>query len=343
MTNRFSHFKEDLKILKLYKEHPIVTLITSLYGLLNFGLSVWAIFISSQGLLLISVLIVSMVVLFFFVIIGVSLWNRYRYLKNFSNSIHAFIKDTSLTDIEYLSKLEKEDERFLQSPLMNQLYRLTPHEISKEQRVFNKKYSSWTKTYLKSVFDELDSFLEDSTNDHVDITLQLLTEKFNPSTVNLYYDSFVDKNRKSTKNHNPVVLNDTMESLIHFKENVKRYSIREGNTLVFALSTVNISNNPPVLYGFISFKFDDINEDSEQFKLLVDCLIAKVEELCYYIKVLESSYRLYPAAVYSAGELIENDIERKEYIDMAVKLGEDLDFLRCIYTDFISGGIDNDD
>lgn len=226
---------------------------------------------------------------------------------------------------------------------MNQLYRLTPHEISKEQRVFNKKYSSWTKTYLKSVFDELDSFLEDSTNDHVDITLQLLTEKFNPSTVNLYYDSFVDKNRKSTKNHNPVVLNDTMESLIHFKENVKRYSIREGNTLVFALSTVNISNNPPVLYGFISFKFDDINEDSEQFKLLVDCLIAKVEELCYYIKVLESSYRLYPAAVYSAGELIENDIERKEYIDMAVKLGEDLDFLRCIYTDFISGGIDNDD
>ena len=340
MNNRFSHFKEDLKILKLYKEHPIVTLITSLYGLLNFGLSVWAIFISSQGLLLISVLIVSMVVLFFFVIIGVSLWNRYRYLKNFSNSIHAFIKDTSLTDIEYLSKLEKEDERFLQSPLMNQLYRLTPHEISKEQRVFNKKYSSWTKTYLKSVFDELDSFLEDSTNDHVDITLQLLTEKFNPSTVNLYYDSFVDKNRKSTKNHNPVVLNDTMESLIHFKENVKRYSIREGNTLVFALSTVNISNNPPVLYGFISFKFDDINEDSEQFKLLVDCLIAKVEELCYYIKVLESSYRLYPAA---AGELIENDIERKEYIDMAVKLGEDLDFLRCIYTDFISGGIDNDD
>lgn len=343
MNNRFSHFKEDLKILKLYKEHPIVTLITSLYGLLNFGLSVWAIFISSQGLLLISVLIVSMVVLFFFVIIGVSLWNRYRYLKNFSNSIHAFIKDTSLTDIEYLSKLEKEDERFLQSPLMNQLYRLTPHEISKEQRVFNKKYSSWTKTYLKSVFDELDSFLEDSTNDHVDITLQLLTEKFNPSTVNLYYDSFVDKNRKSTKNHNPVVLNDTMESLIHFKENVKRYSIREGNTLVIALSTVNISNNPPVLYGFISFKFDDINEDSEQFKLLVDCLIAKVEELCYYIKVLESSYRLYPAAVYSAGELIENDIERKEYIDMAVKLGEDLDFLRCIYTDFISGGIDNDD
>lgn len=343
MNNRFSHFKEDLKILKLYKEHPIVTLITSLYGLLNFGLSVWAIFISSQGLLLISVLIVSMVVLFFFVIIGVSLWNRYRYLKNFSNSIHAFIKDTSLTDIDYLSKLEKEDERFLQSPLMNQLYRLTPHEISKEQRVFNKKYSSWTKTYLKSVFDELDSFLEDSTNDHVDITLQLLTEKFNPSTVNLYYDSFVDKNRKSTKNHNPVVLNDTMESLIHFKENVKRYSIREGNTLVFALSTVNISNNPPVLYGFISFKFDDINEDSEQFKLLVDCLIAKVEELCYYIKVLESSYRLYPAAVYSAGELIENDIERKEYIDMAVKLGEDLDFLRCIYTDFISGGIDNDD
>lgn len=343
MNNRFSHFKEDLKILKLYKEHPIVTLITSLYGLLNFGLSVWAIFISSQGLLLISVLIVSMVVLFFFVIIGVSLWNRYRYLKNFSNSIHAFIKDTSLTDIEYLSKLEKEDERFLQSPLMNQLYRLTPHEISKEQRVFNKKYSSWTKTYLKSVFDELDSFLEDSTNDHVDITLQLLTEKFNPSTVNLYYDSFVDKNRKSTKNHNPVVLNDTMESLIHFKENVKRYLIREGNTLVFALSTVNISNNPPVLYGFISFKFDDINEDSEQFKLLVDCLIAKVEELCYYIKVLESSYRLYPAAVYSAGELIENDIERKEYIDMAVKLGEDLDFLRCIYTDFISGGIDNDD
>lgn len=343
MNNRFSHFKEDLKILKLYKEHPIVTLITSLYGLLNFGLSVWAIFISSQGLLLISVLIVSMVVLFFFVIIGVSLWNRYRYLKNFSNSIHAFIKDTSLTDIEYLSKLEKEDERFLQSPLMNQLYRLTPHEISKEQRVFNKKYSSWTKTYLKSVFDELDSFLEDSTNDHVDITLQLLTEKFNPSTVNLYYDSFVDKNRKSTKNHNPVVLNDTMESLIHFKENVKRYSIREDNTLVFALSTVNISNNPPVLYGFISFKFDDINEDSEQFKLLVDCLIAKVEELCYYIKVLESSYRLYPAAVYSAGELIENDIERKEYIDMAVKLGEDLDFLRCIYTDFISGGIDNDD
>lgn len=343
MNNRFSHFKEDLKILELYKEHPIVTLITSLYGLLNFGLSVWAIFISSQGLLLISVLIVSMVVLFFFVIIGVSLWNRYRYLKNFSNSIHAFIKDTSLTDIEYLSKLEKEDERFLQSPLMNQLYRLTPHEISKEQRVFNKKYSSWTKTYLKSVFDELDSFLEDSTNDHVDITLQLLTEKFNPSTVNLYYDSFVDKNRKSTKNHNPVVLNDTMESLIHFKENVKRYSIREGNTLVFALSTVNINNNPPVLYGFISFKFDDINEDSEQFKLLVDCLIAKVEELCYYIKVLESSYRLYPAAVYSAGELIENDIERKEYIDMAVKLGEDLDFLRCIYTDFISGGIDNDD
>lgn len=343
MNNRFSHFKEDLKILELYKEHPIVTLITSVYGLLNFGLSVWAIFISSQGLLLISVLIVSMVVLFFFVIIGVSLWNRYRYLKNFSNSIHAFIKDTSLTDIEYLSKLEKEDERFLQSPLMNQLYRLTPHEISKEQRVFNKKYSSWTKTYLKSIFDELDSFLEDSTNDHVDITLQLLTEKFNPSTVNLYYDSFVDKNRKSTKNHNPVVLNDTMESLIHFKENVKRYSIREGNTLVFALSTVNINNNPPVLYGFISFKFDDINEDSEQFKLLVDCLIAKVEELCYYIKVLESSYRLYPAAVYSAGELIENDIERKEYIDMAVKLGEDLDFLRCIYTDFISGGIDNDD
>lgn len=343
MNNRFSHFKEDLKILELYKEHPIVTLITSLYGLLNFGLSVQAIFISSQGLLLISVLIVSMVVLFFFVIIGVSLWNRYRYLKNFSSSIHAFIKDTSLTDIEYLSKLEKEDERFLQSPLMNQLYRLTPHEISKEQRVFNKKYSSWTKTYLKSVFDELDSFLEDSTNDHVDITLQLLTEKFNPSTVNLYYDSFVDKNRKSTKNHNPVVLNDTMESLIHFKENVKRYSIREGNTLVFALSTVNINNNPPVLYGFISFKFDDINEDSEQFKLLVDCLIAKVEELCYYIKVLESPYRLYPAAVYSAGELIENDIERKEYIDMAVKLGEDLDFLRCIYTDFISGGIDNDD
>lgn len=83
MNNRFSHFKEDLKILKLYKEHPIVTLITSLYGLLNFGLSVWAIFISSQGLLLISVLIVSMVVLFFFVIIGVSLWNRYRYRVSF--------------------------------------------------------------------------------------------------------------------------------------------------------------------------------------------------------------------------------------------------------------------
>lgn len=343
MRDSFSSLKKNLKILELYKEHPFITLISGLYGLLNFGLSVWGIYKSSKNLWIISILVVSIIFLLIFAIIVVSLWSRYRYLKNFSNSIHEFIKDTSLTDIEYLSKLEKEDERFLQSPLMNRLYLLTPDEISKEQRVFNKKYSSWTKTYLKSIFDELDSFLEDSTNNHVDITLQLLTEKFNPSTVNLYYDSFVDKNRKSTKNHNPVVLNDTMESLIHFKENVKRYSIREGNTLVFALSTVNIENNPPVLYGFISFKFNSIDEESEQFKLLADCLIAKVEVLCYYMKVLESSYRLYSAAVYAAGELIEDDIERTQYIDMAVKLGEDLDFLRCIYADFISGGIDNDD
>ena len=42
-------------------------------------------------------------------------------------------------------------------------------------------------------------------------------------------------------------------------------------------------------------------------------------------------------------EAIESENERNEYIDMAIKLGEDLDFLRCIYTDFISGGIDNDD
>lgn len=343
MFERFSRLKKGLKILELYKEHPIITLISGLYGLLNFGLSVWAISQSSQELWIISVVAVSMIILFFFWIIGVYLWSKYRYLKNFSNSIHTFIKDTSLTDIEYLSKLEKEDERFLQSPLMNQLYRLTPHEIRKEQRVFNKKYSSWTKTYLKSVFDELDSFLEDSINGHVDITLQLLTERFNPSKVNLYYDAFVDKNRKSTKNHSPVVLNDTMELLIHFKEHVKRYSIRDGNTLVFALSTVNINNAPPVLYGFISFKFNSIDEEYEQFKLLLDCLIAKVEELCYYIKVLEGSYRLYPAAVYSAAEAIESENERNEYIDMAIKLGEDLDFLRCIYTDFISGGIDNDD
>ncbi|HEM5030363.1 TPA: hypothetical protein U1199_000462 [Streptococcus suis] len=343
MFERFSRLKKGLKILELYKEHPIITLISGLYGLLNFGLSVWVISQSSQELWIISVVAVSMIILFFFWIIGVSLWSKYRYLKNFSNSIHIFIKDTSLTDIEYLSKLEKEDERFLQSPLMNQLYRLTPQEIRKEQRVFNKKYSSWTKTYLKSVFDELDSFLEDSINGHVDITLQLLTERFNPSKVNLYYDAFVDKNRKSTKNHSPVVLNDTMELLIHFKEHVKRYSIRDGNTLVFALSTVNINNDPPVLYGFISFKFNSIDEESEQFKLLLDCLIAKVEELCYYIKVLEGSYRLYPAAVYSAAEAIESENERNEYIDMAIKLGEDLDFLRCIYTDFISGGIDNDD
>ena len=129
----------------------------------------------------------------------------------------------------------------------------------------------------------------------------------------------------------------------YLKENVKRYSIREGNTLVFALSTVNIDNNPPVLYGFISFKFNSIDEESEQFKLLADCLIAKVEVLCYYIKVLESSYRLYPAAVYAAGVSIEDDDKSREYIDMAVELGEDLDFLRCIYADFISGGIDNDD
>lgn len=343
MRERLSRFKKSLKILELYKEHPIITLTSGLYGLLNFALSMWAIFQSSQNLWIISILVVLMIILLYFAIKGVSLWSRYRYLKNFSNSIHTFIKDTSLTDIEYLSKLEKEDERFLQSPLINQLYRLTFHEIKKEQRVFNKKYSSWTKTYLKSVFDELDNFLEASTSEHVDITLQLLTERFNPSKVNLYYDAFVDKNRKSIKNHSPVVLNDTMESLIHFKENIKRYSIREGNTLVFALSTVNINNNPPVLYGFISFKFNSIDEESEQFKLLADCLIAKVEELCYYIKVLEGSYRLFPAAVYSAAEAIKDDSELNEYIDMAIQLGEELDFLRCIYTDFISGGIDNYD
>ena len=99
-----------------------------------------------------------------------------------------------------------------------------------------------------------------------------------------------------------------------------------------------------IFFGFISFKFEkSIDESSSNFQLIINCLIAKVEELCYYVKVLGSSYGLFPSAVYNAAIQIEDEKRRMEYINMAVELDRQLDFLKFIYEDFTSRGVTNND
>ena len=341
---KIKRLKKEISIHELIKTHPIITIFSMLLSFINLLVSIFEAEKSWNTWWFPTLVSTTVLFVSYLTLKATLLWNRYRALKDFSESIHEFIKDTSITDVEYLSKLDKEDERFLQSPVIERLYDLNESEIISEQRLFNKKYSSWTKEYLKTVFYELDKFLENTTGNNVDITLQLLTEQYNPDKQNMFYDSFVDKNRKSTKNRNPMVLNDTMEALIHFKENKKYFLIRECDTLVFCLSTVNISNKPPVFFGFISFKFEEsIDESSSNFQLIINCLIAKVEELCYYVKVLGSSYGLFPSAVYNAAIQIEDEERQMEYINMAVELDRQLDFLKFIYEDFTSRGVTNND
>lgn len=336
MTMKKVSEKSLFSIVGSIKQHSLFIFLTTIVAVINLFFSFSSLWNKLNGYVIFW-LVFSIIIISALLYKLVDVWNKYQIYNKFANNVHSFMKDTVLTDVEFLSKLEKEDDRFVSAPIQDFLPELTEENLLKEFEIFSKKYSSWSKEYFKAIFDEeLERLIKEFLGSEAEITLQLLTKEYKYNQENYYYDSFVEKKRKSIKNSSPRMLNDTMEALIHFKENKTTYMIRNDYTVLIPLTTINMHNETPTIFGFVSFTFQyKIKDFPIKFNLLIDCLIAKCEDICYYIKTLGNSYTLFYVKLYS---LVKNAKgPKEEYIEKVSNMLTEMDFLECIFKDFSTG------
>ena len=189
--------KSLFSIVGSIKQHSLFIFLTTIVAVINLFFSFSSLWNKLNGYVIFW-LVFSIIIISALLYKLVDVWNKYQIYNKFANNVHSFMKDTVLTDVEFLSKLEKEDDRFV---------------------------------------------------------------------------SFT------------------------FQYKIKDFPIK--------------------------------------FNLLIDCLIAKCEDICYYIKTLGNSYTLFYVKLYS---LVKNAKgPKEEYIEKVSNMLTEMDFLECIFKDFSTG------